>query len=366
MLKALEPAARADSQFQASHEHESDDYPLFDWLRFALASVVALGHVHLITWSAITGNLAVQVFFALSGWLIGGILLKTEVYQLPRFFFNRATRIWAPYFFSVVTIYALSAAREPITSRWLEFLFYDVTFTHNWFTLWPNATLALAEMPLKGTGNGLWSIAVEEQFYLIAPLLIVMVRFGRNTWLWALIATGLWYLQLTDFASISLGVLASTVQQTHRGLHLKPYLVAAAAGALVISAIVLAAVSYKYGAPLFAISVVLLCARPGHRNTAGVFVGAISYPMYLNHWMGAFLINEIAKRVEWLTPPTIGVLSYVLGIAAGTAAYWMIDRTVLTKRNAFYSSPIGKLLATAAYSLVSLGLLGGLFIQHWK
>jgi peptidoglycan/LPS O-acetylase OafA/YrhL len=41
-------------------------------------------------------NLAVQIFFALSGWLIGGILLRTDVQDLPRFYFNRATRIWIP------------------------------------------------------------------------------------------------------------------------------------------------------------------------------------------------------------------------------------------------------------------------------
>lgn len=74
-----------------NHNFIGDYYPLFDWLRIILAIVVALGHDNVIQW-ANSGNLSVQVFFALSGWLIGGILLNTPKGALPRFFFNRVTR----------------------------------------------------------------------------------------------------------------------------------------------------------------------------------------------------------------------------------------------------------------------------------
>src|SRR4029078_9531921 len=114
---------------------------------------------------------------------------------------------WIPYFFAVAALYALSATRDPITTRWLEFLFYYATFTHNWFSLRPDAATALAQMPLKGTGNAFWSISVEEQFYLVAPLIIVAAtRLGRSPITWILISATLWFFQLVDFASISLGV----------------------------------------------------------------------------------------------------------------------------------------------------------------
>ena len=71
-------------------------FPAFDWLRLILAMTVALAHDGL-PMDHRAANFAVQVFFALSGWLIGGILFDSDRGKLPRFYFNRATRIWAPY-----------------------------------------------------------------------------------------------------------------------------------------------------------------------------------------------------------------------------------------------------------------------------
>ncbi len=77
-------------------------FPLFDWLRITLAIIVALYHDKVLPWKE-AGNLAVQVFFfALSGWLIGGILLNYAKADLPRFFYNRVTRIWAPYVVAII------------------------------------------------------------------------------------------------------------------------------------------------------------------------------------------------------------------------------------------------------------------------
>ena len=63
-----------DGQRQASAPDSY--YPWFDWLRFVLANVVMLVHFGIIRGWSHAGDFAVQAFFALSGWLIGGLLLE--------------------------------------------------------------------------------------------------------------------------------------------------------------------------------------------------------------------------------------------------------------------------------------------------
>ncbi|KRQ94733.1 hypothetical protein CQ12_04175 [Bradyrhizobium jicamae] len=214
-------------------------------------------------------------------------------------------------------------------------------------------------MPLKGTGNAFWSISVEEQFYLLAPAIVVAMKFGRNPFLWILVSSFLWFFHLVDFASISLGVLAATTQRLYGNFHLRTSIVAILVGSCILSLLVLATLSYARGAPFFAISTVLLCARPGSRHSIGMLAGAISYPMYLNHWIGGFVVHGIAKRIDWLTQPATGLLSYAVGVAAGAFAYVMIDRTVMANRDKFYSPQFGTTLALIAYGLVLLGISGG-------
>ena len=184
-------------------------YPWFDWLRFILASLVVLGHANFQFFPFLDGALAVAVFFALSGWLIGGILLRTKFDELPRFFYNRATRIWIPYAVAVVLLYGFAAIHEGVDFFWVKYLILDVTFTHQLYTFFP---AALYEMPVDGTGNQFWSISVEEQFYLIAPLIIIFTSLGNSIKCWSIIAV---FMVLLDwnFAAISLGVCAAIMQR---------------------------------------------------------------------------------------------------------------------------------------------------------
>ena len=149
---------------RARGSRKTDYYPWFDWLRLGLACTVMVSHSGLL-WSQ-AGNFAVQVFFALSGWLIGGILLQLREDELPRFYFNRALRIWCPYFLALgLLITASLTLRDTPTYKWSEFVFYKSTFVYNLFGP-PQLAQHQAEMPLAGTGNHFWSVNAEEQFYL--------------------------------------------------------------------------------------------------------------------------------------------------------------------------------------------------------
>jgi len=144
-------------------------YPAFDYLRFVLAMTVVFSHSGLIAWDG-AGGFAVQVFFALSGWLIGGILLRSKPTDLPQFYFNRAARIWIPYYIGIFLLMAASLLKDQVTQKWIEIFSYDLTFVYNLFGP-PQLAEFKDAMPLQGTGNHFWSICAEEQFYLVAPLI---------------------------------------------------------------------------------------------------------------------------------------------------------------------------------------------------
>jgi peptidoglycan/LPS O-acetylase OafA/YrhL len=113
------------------------------------------------------GWIGVQIFFVLSGFLITSILLSTT--DMPfsayirRFYWRRSLRIFPLYF---AMLFAATAAyliwRGP--SRFLEDLPYLATYTTNFGRL--------RQTDIDQSFVHLWSLAVEEQFYLIWPFFI--------------------------------------------------------------------------------------------------------------------------------------------------------------------------------------------------
>jgi peptidoglycan/LPS O-acetylase OafA/YrhL len=116
-----------------------------------------------------TGTLGVNLFFVLSGFLIGRILLndffsigKNELSKLKilkQFYIRRALRIFPVYFLFLLSLILLGY--KDINTEKLGWLF---TYTSNIGIVFYNLEL--------GYLTHLWSLAVEEQFYLIFPILL--------------------------------------------------------------------------------------------------------------------------------------------------------------------------------------------------
>jgi peptidoglycan/LPS O-acetylase OafA/YrhL len=337
-------------------------YPFFDWLRIILAIVVALKHSDVIQW-ANAGNLSVQVFFALSGWLIGSILLNTKKEDLPRFFFNRVTRIWIPYALAITLLLGASLLRDPVTSKWLEFAFYKLTFVYNFFGPTQLADFR-QQMPLSGTGNHFWSICAEEQFYLLAPLIIVLTpaRLGKSLVLWLLLSALAVSTQI--YGSIALGVTAAVLRyyfgDWHLGKRATVMLFAALVTAIAYLALDLA--SYVFVAPFFSVVIVLLLARFGAKTFLGQFVGGMSYPFYLNHWIGVFIAHALLEPFG-LREAAIGkAIALAFNLVLAAVLYIVIDYSILKYRASWFNTQRGFYSAFAAYSLMAVGLTGGLVI----
>lgn len=332
-------------------------YPWFDYLRIVLASVVMLTHDRVIHWHR-AGNLAVQVFFALSGWLIGGILLQLSRRELPRFYFNRAARIWVPYYIALALLVAAALLHDVPDAKWLEFIVYKFSFVYNLFGP-PQLAQHRWDMPLAGTGNHFWSVNAEEQFYLLSPLLLVLAAgFGRRVLAWVAVALAAWYFRM--YASIAFGVLAAVAVKRfgafHVGLQARVILFCLAASA---AAGIASGLDYDLLAPFFAIGVVMLFAVEGPRQPIGAFLGGISYPLYLNHWIGVFVGRALLGPVGLRDSALRQLLSAVLDFMIAAGLYWWIERRVLALRGRLFSPRLGLAITLAAYAMVLAGIAYG-------
>ncbi len=355
-------ASAAGPSQAAPHSPERGDstyYPAFDWLRGCLAVVVMLYHDKLLAWTH-AGNFAVVVFFALSGWLIGGILLQLTRADLPRFFFNRSIRIWIPYYIALALLVSASLLRDHVTMKWLEFVAYKVGFVYNLFGTQQLATNVLG-MPLQGTGNHFWSVNAEEQFYLLSPLLLVLApaRWGRHPFTWVVIAAlAVW---AEYYGGIVLGVLAAVLVGRYGSFHQTPVGRAVALTVALGAGICLALdFHYEVVAPFCAIAIVLLLAFKGKRRPLGAIVGGMSYPLYLNHWIGVFTVNAAMKSVGLNVTSLRHIVAAVLNLGIATAMYWWIDRRLLARRGRWFSRKRGRLVICVGYGVTAFGVAFGL------
>jgi peptidoglycan/LPS O-acetylase OafA/YrhL len=120
------------------------------------------------------GWIGVQLFFVLSGYLITGILLdeRGRPRQLRDFYVRRALRIFPLY-------YAFLAVRLLLLPRFFPAMHVPAASAAG-FWLYASNWTDLLLGPVANLGH-LWSLAVEEQFYLVWPWLTLLPRrtFGR-------------------------------------------------------------------------------------------------------------------------------------------------------------------------------------------
>jgi peptidoglycan/LPS O-acetylase OafA/YrhL len=137
-------------------------YPALDGLRaIAVLGVMAC---HTLYRPFVLGWMGVPLFFALSGFLITGILLRTKERPdyFARFYKRRALRIFPIYYlFIVVSLVVGLYLAMPTKDLWRAAIYIQ------------NHRTPGVPQEIPGFfGGHTWSLAVEEQFYLIWPLLV--------------------------------------------------------------------------------------------------------------------------------------------------------------------------------------------------
>ncbi|TND09075.1 MAG: acyltransferase 3 [Bacteroidetes bacterium] len=308
-------------------------FPGLGALRFLAAAIVFFSHIELFRRRAglehhydhifvsEAGRLAVSFFFVLSGFLITFLLLKERAsagaIHIGKFYWRRVLRIWPMYF--VVLALAFFVFPQLVSAAGLrETEMPAAHFPGNlllFVFLLPN--LALSIWPPVALAEPLWSIGVEEQFYLIWPWLVKLLRKSLpfvlvfllifipllRCWLgyqcsqtadpvlyrkWSVAFSFIYYSRIECMAAGALAAWCLFEQKALRILF-HPLMQALAAAGLIVLLVIMKAPVYQHlpFAGCFAILMLNIAANPKSllrlNFVAGDRLGNCSYAFYLLH-----------------------------------------------------------------------------------
>jgi peptidoglycan/LPS O-acetylase OafA/YrhL len=340
--------------------------PQLDALRTFAVFAVMLGHyAPEATASLPLGQLGVRLFFVLSGFLITGILLNCRqlvaegaapIAVLGRFYGRRFLRLIPPYYALLVAMWVTAIPTVHDSLPW------HVAYASNIFFARSGAW--------HGETSHFWSLAVEEQFYLLWPLVVLFPAPRRRTIAVLLIAlaapafrvVGLWQgwssvsmatLPFGSTDSLALGaLLAIWSRDTRLRVRLSAVsgwlsVVAMAWTAMSIAHLDVArSVSNVWLPTLWSFSFVWLVNRAaiGFGGAAGrllehrllVYLGRISYGLYLFH--------EVGPRIaQWLWTIAGFELRYPPHRIVGVGAPMLVTVALAALSWRFYEGPINRL-----------------------
>ncbi len=167
----------------------------FDIMRLLLAIVVIFFHVGYISGAPIfaplphyfSGHLAVEGFFAISGFLIFASWERSS--SLRDYWIKRAARILPGYW--LATAFCLAIAFLSGSFHVGRFLFANLTFLN---FLGGSIPGVFANNPLNGMNGALWTIKIEVMFYIAVPIIVWLSRrLHRDAVLWTLFALSIVY-----------------------------------------------------------------------------------------------------------------------------------------------------------------------------
>lgn len=181
--------------------------PSLDGLRAVAVISVIIYHANK-AWLG-GGFLGVEVFFVISGYLITTLLVTesatTGRISLKSFWWRRARRLlpalWT--LLLAVTIYCSIFERDTLGTLRGDVI-GSLVYGFNWFQIWVGSSYfsAFGFVPLRH----LWSLAVEEQFYFVWPLVMLVLLKGGRRYLHSI---GLLFL----LGSVAISVYVASVYQ---------------------------------------------------------------------------------------------------------------------------------------------------------
>lgn len=332
--------------------------PDVDGLR--AVAVLAVLAFHAFPSLAPGGFTGVDVFFVISGYLISGIILddiERQRFSVAYFYWRRIRRIF-PALLLVLAATLLLGWRVLLPDEYARLgrhVAAGAAFLSN-LALWREAGYFDAAADLKPLLH-LWSLGIEEQYYLVWPLLLFAFRRSRRAMLGMIVAVGLasfalnvalvgqhptsaFYLPFTRFWELLGGSLLAFMF-TGRSIGIRhPNAISFVGVALI--ALALALLDGERAFPgwwaLLPVAGTMLviaagpAAWPNRRlfsQRAVVYVGLVSYPLYLWHWP----LLSYARIIDGGEPPAalrLGLLALAVLLAALT--YELVEKPIRRAR----------------------------------
>jgi peptidoglycan/LPS O-acetylase OafA/YrhL len=371
-------------------------------------AVLAVIAYHLAPASVPGGFIGVDVFFVVSGFLITTLLLRELEERgrvsLPGFWLRRARRLLPA--LAVVVVTSLVAARLVSTDLLVGIgrqVLGAATFLTNWVEIVAGSSYFDATQP--ELFQPFWSLAIEEQFYVLWPLLLVLLLVVLRSWraraaaalvaalgsavLMALLhepagdPTRVYYGTDTHAFGLLLGVAAAFAWRGGLGVplnrRLARWLPPAALAALTVLVLVLqdqGTATYRGGlvlASLLALAAVVGCTTGESRYVRALearpltWVGERSYGLYLWHWPVVLVVGAIVVAAPGTAAWWWGTgLSLALTFALAAASYRWVElpvrregfRAVAARvRGAVARDPLARVVTAAAAVVVVLAVV---------
>jgi len=364
-----------------SENHVGNRVAALDGLRAIAIALVIAGHAgeayglreH--PWwlaPAINPSFGVRLFFVLSGFLITLLLMREQetrgAISLKAFYMRRVLRIFPAFYLFLGTI-GLFAACGIIEISWQQFA-AAASYTWNYLAVWYGSG------PAEGSWflGHLWTLSLEEQFYLFWPLLIILAGFRRAGYVAVILPLALplvrvvsYYLfpnlrgQLgmmfhTAIDSILIGCAFALYRQSlpawvmrrevFWGCLIYPFVLSPIIGLLCRPYYV----TVGFGLDAICAAILILHAsRPGAFSRLLSWepmrlVGTWSYSLYL--WQQLFLTSY---NTTWTGRFPLSVLSALI---CALASYYLIEKPVLRWKRKF--ERVSPLRSSAAATPVSL------------
>jgi peptidoglycan/LPS O-acetylase OafA/YrhL len=322
-----------------------------------------------------SGKYGVDLFFALSSYLITDLLIRERdqfgSLDVRSFYVRRILRIWPLYYF-ILLVTLLIPFFDPNREFGLKYVLPFMFLSGNWAFVAFGGLTSVAAAPL-------WSVSVEEQFYLLWPPIVArlsrqqiiyaalgMILIANVTRVMLLVSSAtpmaLWASTLAHLDSIALGILLA-IMLRGRAPSIRP---GARIGLLICGAVCITLRGYfqtatgdlmSWGTTLFGWPAVAVTCAVTLFAFIGVkvdrpwlqYLGKISYGLYAYHMFCIMTVDQllaIQHRVSehtFLHAAVRECLSLGLTIAVSAVSYTVLEKPFLKLKERFtrvHSRPI--------------------------